>query len=87
MAQFDDAIAESLPFHFRNVDDITALPTCNVTELLATHKVNKLHLSLKVTYELEETGSLSFLDIFVTREDRRHLRHHGSRRKWTVKSS
>ena len=35
MAHFDDAIAEGLPLYFRYMDDVkTALPTCNVAELL-----------------------------------------------------
>ena len=66
MSQFDATLAQGKPFYYRYVDDIlTAEAPEKIEELLKL--ANGLHPSLSFTNEREDNGSLSFLDIRVSR--------------------
>ena len=72
---FENIWLESCPAHFkpvvyrRFVDDTFLLfRTKDHVENFKNY-LNKQHKNIKITSEIEENGSLSFLDITITREN------------------
>jgi len=61
-----------LPFYYRYVDDIVlAAPRDKIMDIL--DEFNSYHSRLKFTYELENNGSLSFLDLKLRISDNKIL--------------
>ena len=60
-------------YWYRYVDDVLVAWTGTERQLHLFHKlINQLHPKIKFTVELEENGSLNFLDINISKDNNKH---------------